>query len=153
MTGCLERVWYHATDWKEHHPERPPKWVVTANEGVPVYAKCSKTSEKLGQLSEGANFQEVSRDGGRIQFKKISGDGPEEGWLSWYVAGKKAAKRCNNLRWFKDVGKVRSLAMVTIGYYGFVFVGPRLDPPLKAPTSRVGDFGFARHLRSLPRQG
>ncbi|CAJ1328670.1 unnamed protein product [Effrenium voratum] len=106
MTGCLERTWYHATDWKEHHPERPPKWVVTANEGVAVHAECPKTSEKLGQLSQGANFQEVARDGGRIQFKKISGDGPEEGWLSWYVAGQKVAKRCSELRWFKDVGKV-----------------------------------------------
>lgn len=41
------------------------------------------SAETLGRL-EGAEVEELDRDGDFIKYKKISGNGPEEGWFSLF---------------------------------------------------------------------
>lgn len=74
-------------------------WVVTARDGLTVRSKCDMKSSKLGKLEKDAEFEELERDCYRIMFKKISGEGPAEGWISYYRAGKKGAERSTKVQW------------------------------------------------------
>jgi len=48
--------------------------VVRSGEGL-------KTKE-LGRISKGAELEEIERDGDRVHYKKLAGDGPDFGWVS-----------------------------------------------------------------------
>ncbi|CAJ1452172.1 unnamed protein product [Effrenium voratum] len=100
--GFPEIAWFHTTSCKEvfyystTYLAAAPKWVVVAGDGIPVvadYWDYDKSRQRVGQLGEGAHFTETWRIGEWIQFKKIDGDGPDEGWLKYYSNGKRAAKR------------------------------------------------------------
>lgn len=85
LTGCDEFFRYKSSY------EVAVRWVVDT-EGLPVYSD-KKRSKKLGILAPGSLFHEKQRIGAWIQFKKASGTGPEEGWLSYYSNGRRVAKR------------------------------------------------------------
>ncbi|CAK9025209.1 unnamed protein product [Durusdinium trenchii] len=100
--GFPEIAWFHTTSCKEvfyystTYLAAAPQWVVIAGEGIPVvadYWDYDKSRQRLGQLGEGAHFTEKWRIGEWIQFEKLDGDGPDEGWLKYYSNGKRAAKR------------------------------------------------------------
>eukprot|EP00913_Durusdinium_trenchii_P003633 g3361.t1 len=57
--------------------------------------KDKRRSEKLGALAWGTHFHETQRIGSWIKFKKLTGSGPETGWLSYYdgQGGERVAKR------------------------------------------------------------
>jgi len=50
-------------------------------------------------LQKGAKFQEVKRSRYRVKFTKIEGEGPEEGWVPYYVAGRRVAARRSKYPW------------------------------------------------------
>ena len=72
--------------------------MVTSEEGVWVREERKRQSRRIGKLPKGARFQEVERARTCIRFKKLSGDGPEEGFLWYYQGGKKAAERVTPLK-------------------------------------------------------
>lgn len=54
--------------------------------------------QRLGRLGLGRKLSvrksfKSLRIGGWIQFQKMDGDGPDEGWLQYYCKGKRAATR------------------------------------------------------------
>ncbi|CAK9008946.1 unnamed protein product [Durusdinium trenchii] len=92
MTGETDVIGW----WRQRHQ---PKWDVTGSRGLIVRAGCDLQSEKLGRLSYGAVFEEVEKFGYRIHFKKLEGEGPEEGWLSCYIGGYQVAKCRSPAEW------------------------------------------------------
>lgn len=92
MTGETDLLWWS----RERHQ---PKWDVIGSRGLVVRAGCDLESEKVGRLSHGAVFEEVEKFGYRIHFKKLEGEGPDEGWLSCYISGYKVAKCRDPIQW------------------------------------------------------
>lgn len=72
-----------------------PMWEVVQNlgRGVLVRSSCSLSSEPLGRLSEGAMVEELELEGNRLHYRKISGDGPGDGWVSITFRGKGLLRR------------------------------------------------------------
>ncbi|CAJ1328154.1 unnamed protein product [Effrenium voratum] len=90
-------AWHHFTGCKEFFRYKSSytvavRWVVTSRDAVPAFDD-RKRSKKLGALAWGCQFQETKRIGSWIRFKKLTGSGPEEGWLCYYNAGERVAKR------------------------------------------------------------
>eukprot|EP00435_Cladocopium_sp_Y103_P000388 s4523_g1.t1 len=92
MTGETELMWFS----RERHQ---PKWDVTGSRGLIVRSGCDLDSEKLGRLGHGAVFLELEKFGYRIHFKKLEGDGPDEGWLSCYISGYEVARCRDPVEW------------------------------------------------------
>lgn len=90
LTGC-EDVWQYGAP----HGFELPEWQVTRT----VAVLSGPGGEQLGELSEGATVQEVERHRQFVRFTKVSGDGPEEGWMPYYVSGKRVAKRSSVFPW------------------------------------------------------
>ncbi|CAK9011218.1 Calpain-15 (Small optic lobes homolog) [Durusdinium trenchii] len=97
--GFQPVAWHHLTGCKEFFRYKATytvavRWVVTSREGLPVYSD-KRRSEKLGALAWGTHFHETQRIGSWIKFKKLTGSGPETGWLSYYdgQGGERVAKR------------------------------------------------------------
>ena len=67
--------------------------------GVDVCGERDAGSTKLGTLGEGATFEIKSTYGQRLQYVKMDGSGPQEGWISFYVAGRKAVARTGGIEW------------------------------------------------------
>lgn len=61
--------------------------------GAPVREAKSLTSQVLGRLGLGAIVAEEAREGERLRFRKISGTGPEVGWISGKLVAKVAEKK------------------------------------------------------------
>lgn len=104
LTGCMEvhRYGTHLGNTKaltKASSGTPVKWQVTSREGLTVRVKSDLKSTKLGVLARHAVFEELDREGYRIFFKKLEGEGPESGWISYYRAGKKAAERQTPVQW------------------------------------------------------
>ncbi|CAK9090717.1 unnamed protein product [Durusdinium trenchii] len=98
LSGGYQWVaWHHLTGCKEffmftHKYGVAVRWVVATSAGIPVYSD-KRRSKKLGVLAEGAHFHEVQRIGSWIRYKKADGDGPDSGWLSYYMSGVRVATR------------------------------------------------------------
>mmetsp|Transcript_29512 Transcript_29512/g.53734 ORF Transcript_29512/g.53734 Transcript_29512/m.53734 type:complete len:487 (+) Transcript_29512:60-1520(+) len=76
--------------------EDPPVWMVAtdlARGAVLVRSACELTSSVVGQLSQGARVEEVQLEGNRMQYRKLEGEGPEEGWVTLTVKGKDLLRR------------------------------------------------------------
>lgn len=52
-----------------------------------------KSAELPERLSTGALVQELELQGDRLRFKRVTGTGPEEGWISVKITGKELAAR------------------------------------------------------------
>ena len=76
----------------------PLVWEVTGAKGITVRSKPNRASPRLGRLKVGASFEEVERSFSWIKFKKLEGDGPDEGYLFYYENGERVAKRTTPLR-------------------------------------------------------
>lgn len=88
-----------------------PEWLVTAPEGVAVSEQYG-AGTKLGRLACRTTFKELERKRYHVKFQKIQGEGPAEGWLSYFASGKRTAERSwarnwgdmfpNVVRWTQD---------------------------------------------------
>lgn len=110
LTGCMEVKRYGAhlgnTKALTKASGTQVKWKVTARDGLTVRVKNDLTSTKLGTLARHAVIEELDRDCNRIFFKKLEGEGPESGWVSYYRAGKKVAERTTPVQWGYSCAKV-----------------------------------------------
>lgn len=72
-------------------------WEITGGAdkgGIMVRAEVGLKSPELpDRLSTGALVQELELQGDRLRFKRITGTGPEEGWISVKITGKELAIR------------------------------------------------------------
>jgi len=75
--------------------DRPPKgdcWEViggTAQGGILVREGRSTSSKQLPErLATGALIEELSREGERLQYRRLRGSGPNFGWVSVTISGK-----------------------------------------------------------------
>merc|ERR1712232_264225 len=63
-----------------------PQWKVVGGSdkgGVRVRkGKDLKSAEITARLSVGTTVEELERDGNRLRFKRLDGDGPDSGWCS-----------------------------------------------------------------------
>jgi len=77
-------------------PSPPPPtlkaWVVVGGDaekgGIVVREGESLRSTTLPRLATGAKVEQLERIGDRVHFRKLEGDGPKEGWVSFTVKGK-----------------------------------------------------------------
>eukprot|EP00438_Fugacium_kawagutii_P017294 Skav213691 [mRNA] locus=scaffold491:581753:585257:- [translate_table: standard] len=92
MTGVVDVKMFK----RERHK---PKWDVTGSRGLIVRKDCDLESDKLGRLSQGAVFEELEKFGYRVHFKKLEGEGPDEGWLSCYISGHEVARCRDPIEW------------------------------------------------------
>jgi len=73
-------------------------WVVVAGEGkggILVRTSESTTSKMLSErLSTGATIEELGVVGNRLHYKRITGHGPDSGWVSISLSEKKLVERC-----------------------------------------------------------
>lgn len=73
-------------------PDVPNMWRVVGGAdkgGILVRAGEDKESEQLpDRLSTGAEIEELELKKDRLHYKKVTGDGPDEGWVSLKVSGK-----------------------------------------------------------------
>lgn len=71
-----------------------PMWVVMggSDKGVIVREGEDLKSTELGRLGKGAKAEEIEKVGDRLHYKKLSGDGPDVGWLSVKSGGKELLK-------------------------------------------------------------
>ncbi|CAJ1441597.1 unnamed protein product [Effrenium voratum] len=109
LTGCTKvrnySSWVEKPESEQTLTKGSARWVVTLRDGLTVRSKKDPKSTKLGQLARGATFQELERDCYRIMFKKLSGEGPASGWISYYSEGKQAASRSTEVRWSFRAGE------------------------------------------------
>lgn len=77
--------------------EKQLNWVVTAEKGILVRGTPKRFSPRIGCLKSGSSFQEVERSSSWIKFKKLEGEGPDEGYLFYYENGHRVAKRTTPL--------------------------------------------------------
>lgn len=102
LTGCEDTFCY--TDvWtskrgKDYYNQ--PEWQVTAAE---VMVSEEYGGQSKGRLMQGATFKEVERRRYHVKFQKLEGEGPEEGWLPYFVSGKRTAKRTSKRWWLHYV--------------------------------------------------
>lgn len=92
LTGCCECERFRCLR------EKPVVWEVAAEKGIVVRSKANRASPRLGRLKAGASFEEVERSFSWIKFKKLEGDGPDEGYLFYYENGQRVAKRTTPLQ-------------------------------------------------------
>lgn len=66
-----------------------PGWVVVGGgeKGIVVRSGKKLDSPELERLKKGARLEQLKRDGERLQFRKLSGEGPETGWVSLTFKG------------------------------------------------------------------
>lgn len=73
-------------------PGPPPRWRVVGGAdkgGLVVRDGKALNSAVVGdRLSHGAVVTEISLEGARLHYRRISGDGPNEGWVSTTMQGK-----------------------------------------------------------------
>lgn len=100
LTGCCDCV----EIWARF--ENPLEWVVTAEEGIWVRGERQRQSRRIGKLEKGTRFQEVERARSCIRFKKIEGNGPDEGYVWYYRGGQKTAARVTPQRITKSESKI-----------------------------------------------
>mmetsp|Transcript_37673 Transcript_37673/g.90024 ORF Transcript_37673/g.90024 Transcript_37673/m.90024 type:complete len:711 (-) Transcript_37673:121-2253(-) len=91
FTGEFESCFYFVPSGKA---AEQPTWRILKG-GV-------KVAESSGRLAEGAQVQELERKRSWIRFKKIEGDGPDEGWFSYYVRGHRVATRTTKRQRHQD---------------------------------------------------
>jgi len=84
MTGETDCILYRRN-------KHLPQWEVTSDVLV-VRSDKGASSEKVGELQKGTKFEEIRRDGKFVHFRKLEGEGPEDGWVCVRVGGKKVAK-------------------------------------------------------------
>mmetsp|Transcript_13405 Transcript_13405/g.42124 ORF Transcript_13405/g.42124 Transcript_13405/m.42124 type:complete len:669 (-) Transcript_13405:89-2095(-) len=127
--------------------ERRRVWEVVGGKkdgGILVRSGKSLTSPELpGRLAVGATIQGVALDGARLEYEKISGDGPKHGWISLSLKGKELVRAKGKIAllsigsrgdWQPIVILARALTMR--GHHVHVF-GQR------GLVSWVGKFGLA----------
>jgi len=100
LTGCCDTVKLQASF------DNPLEWVVIAEDGIAVRDERKRQSRRIGKLGKGTRFQEVERARHCIKFKKIQGDGPDEGFVWYYKGGQKTASRTTPLRITKHERKI-----------------------------------------------
>ena len=112
----MTRAWYHMTGcnriaWIKGYYEAPVHWCVTSY--APVRQANQRSSRRIGVLAKGATFVELERVGpcvsclvkrfwilkAEIKYKKIDGEGPEEGFLFYYFKGRRVAERMTEVTW------------------------------------------------------
>uniref|UniRef100_A0A7S4RH45 Pyrrolo-quinoline quinone repeat domain-containing protein n=1 Tax=Alexandrium monilatum TaxID=311494 RepID=A0A7S4RH45_9DINO len=74
----------------------PPLWVVVGGEktgGINVRKDQGLKSAELGRLSHGAKVKELGLKGERLHYEKVSGDGPDFGWVSLSFKGTELIRR------------------------------------------------------------
>mmetsp|Transcript_126377 Transcript_126377/g.269582 ORF Transcript_126377/g.269582 Transcript_126377/m.269582 type:complete len:151 (-) Transcript_126377:52-504(-) len=50
--------------------------------GIVVRSKEDIKSEEVGRIATGATIEEIEMKGNRLHYKKVSGKGPDDGWVS-----------------------------------------------------------------------
>lgn len=74
----------------------PAVWVVvggTSQGGITVREGEGLKSKDLGRIATGATVEELQLTGDRLQFKKLTGDGPDTGWVSLSFKGTPLVKK------------------------------------------------------------
>jgi len=75
----------------EAHADRP-KWIVVGGidkGGIVVRAGVGLDSTMYPvRLSDGARIEELEREGNRLHYQRIRGDGPDFGWVNVTLNGK-----------------------------------------------------------------
>ena len=104
-----------------------PEWLVTAPEGVAVSEQYG-AGTKLGCLACRTTFKELERKRYHVKFQKIQGEGPAEGWLSYFASGKRTAERSwarnwgdmfpNVVRWTQARGAFFEWVPCVVGQWG-----------------------------------
>merc|ERR1712226_1702101 len=58
-------------------------WVVIGgmDKGILVRAGADTKSKELGRIAHEARLEQLDLEGDRLHYKKISGDGPDTGWV------------------------------------------------------------------------
>ncbi|CAK9023526.1 unnamed protein product [Durusdinium trenchii] len=93
MTGL-----YGYTCYGPPHGEDRAQWQALENLAVTTDPSEEET-EELGVLGAGATIQEVELWRCYVKFQKMSGEGPEEGWVPSYILGRRVAKRISKFPW------------------------------------------------------
>ncbi|CAK0832979.1 unnamed protein product [Prorocentrum cordatum] len=79
------------------HPRGASAWLVvggTGGKGILVRDGCGLGSAPQPlRLMRGARVEQVERRGDRLCFRKLSGDGPREGWVSLAARGQQLLRR------------------------------------------------------------
>jgi len=75
-------------------PARGAVWAVTggSDKGIIIREGKDLKSQELGRLMKGAKVEEVERSDDRLHYNKLSGDGPDSGWVSIKTGDKELLK-------------------------------------------------------------
>jgi len=69
--------------------KKPREWVVVGGgeKGIVVRSGKDLKSEELPRLQKGARVEQVKKEGERLHYRKLEGDGPDTGWISLSFKG------------------------------------------------------------------
>merc|ERR1712048_802982 len=60
--------------------------------GIVVRKEKDLKSEELGRIANGAKIKQKELKGERLHYQKVSGDGPDVGWVSLFLKGQELIK-------------------------------------------------------------
>mmetsp|Transcript_89014 Transcript_89014/g.153959 ORF Transcript_89014/g.153959 Transcript_89014/m.153959 type:complete len:276 (+) Transcript_89014:120-947(+) len=107
---AVEGAFHKVADFFHHHDKEEPKapdelkasdelkapdgsiWMVIGGEdkgGIVTRRGESLTSPAMPRLSTGARVKQLDLKGERLHYQKVEGDGPEFGWVSLRIKGKR----------------------------------------------------------------
>lgn len=78
---------------KQRNREESTYKVCGGGKGILVRAEAALDSEEKGRLSKGSLIDVLDTEGQRYCYRKISGTGPDNGWISRTVGGKPQVER------------------------------------------------------------
>lgn len=121
--------------------------------GVLVKTKEDLTSPPVEQrLATGAKVQELELVGERLHFRRLVGEGPEEGWISISLAGRPLADRISDVfGGGSSAGSgAASAAPKPLRWEAGKWLCPACDEPNRADRDRCNDCGKARPPGEAP---
>eukprot|EP00747_Dinoflagellata_sp_TGD_P165440 gnl/TRDRNA2_/TRDRNA2_186720_c0_seq1.p1 gnl/TRDRNA2_/TRDRNA2_186720_c0~~gnl/TRDRNA2_/TRDRNA2_186720_c0_seq1.p1 ORF type:complete len:567 (-),score=96.26 gnl/TRDRNA2_/TRDRNA2_186720_c0_seq1:74-1774(-) len=107
-------------DPRENADDAPRVWVVVGGSsrgGVTVYESEEEDSVVMGcRLAEGAIIEEIEIDGGRLHFERLTGIGPDVGWVDMFFRdGPQVAPLWFDSEDWSEEAKTRKSAIPMLG--------------------------------------